>query len=225
LARLRKCWNSPLYAFFKTDVEIEYVGGRRSHVFTCARKDCGFTTRCYLDTKDRLTGNLSKHAIGCWGEEVVARAKETASDEEARRLIVDSIEKSGHISAYFSRNKKGKVTYSHMQHTREETSIVHDPGFLSLMKTGRPGYYVPSPSTVSQDVKMVFARTRERIAQLLQDYEGKLSFGTDAWTSPNHRAFVVITVHLEVDGQPLRLLLDLVEVAESHTGFNLAAAF
>lgn len=79
----------------------------------------------------------------------------------------------------------------------------------------------------------------------LQDYEGKLSFGTDTWTSPNHRAFVAISVHLEVDGQPLRLLLDLVEVAEvrtcmsqcahlpdepwgcpqSHTGVNLAATF
>ncbi len=114
-------------------------------------------------------------------------------------------------------------------------SVVRDPGFLSLMKTGRPGYYVPSPSTVSRDVKTVFARTRVRIAQLLrvsrtvsfmraqtthttaQDYDGKLSFGTDAWTSPNHRAFIAISVHLEVDGQPLRLLLDLVELAEVRT--------
>lgn len=47
-------------------------------------------------------------------------------------------------------------------------SIVRDPGFLSLMKTGRPGYYIPSPSTVSRDVKLVFSRTRERIAKLLQ---------------------------------------------------------
>lgn len=47
-------------------------------------------------------------------------------------------------------------------------SIVRDPGFLSLMKTGRPGMYIPSPSTVSRDAKMVFARTRARIAQLLR---------------------------------------------------------
>ena len=47
-----------------------------------------------------------------------------------------------------------------------------------------------------------------------QEYDGKLSFATDAWTSPNHRAFIAITVHLEVNGQPLRLLLDLVEVAK-----------
>jgi hypothetical protein len=36
------------------------------------------------------------------------------------------------------------------------------------MKTGRPEYYLPSPSTVSRDVKKVFARTRERIAAMLQ---------------------------------------------------------
>jgi hypothetical protein len=30
--------------------------------------------------------------------------------------------------------------------------IVKDRGFHSLMKTGRPGYYIPSPSTVSRDV-------------------------------------------------------------------------
>lgn len=47
-------------------------------------------------------------------------------------------------------------------------SIVRDRGFLSLMKTGRPGYYIPSPSTVSRDAKLIFARTRQRMAKLLQ---------------------------------------------------------
>ena len=60
---------------------------------------------------------------------------------------------------------------------------------------------------------------------MLQEHEGDLSFATDGWTSPNHKAFVAITVHFEVDGVPIRMLLDLVEVAESHSGVNLAAAF
>ena len=47
-----------------------------------------------------------------------------------------------------------------------------------------------------------------------QNYSGDLSFGTDAWTSPNHRAYVAVTVHLEHDGEVLCLLLDIVEVAE-----------
>ena len=47
-------------------------------------------------------------------------------------------------------------------------SIVEDRGFKSLMKTGRPEYYLPSPDTVSWDVKLVFTQTRKRIAKMLQ---------------------------------------------------------
>jgi hypothetical protein len=109
------------------------------------------------------------------------------------------------------------------------------------MKTGRPEYYIPSPSTVSRDVRLVFLRTRERIAKMLnvservagigghlpadQETEGKLSFATDAWTSPNHKAYVALTVHLEHKGKPLCMVLDIVEVAKSHSGINLATAF
>lgn len=52
-----------------------------------------------------------------------------------------------------------------------------------------------------------------------------MSFGTDAWTSPNNKAYVAITVHFEQNGEPMCLLLDIVQVAKSHTGFNLARAF
>jgi hypothetical protein len=104
-------------------------------------------------------------------------------------------------------------------------NIVNDRGFQSLMKTGRLEYYIPSPTTVSRDVKKVFANVHSRIAKMLQQHEGKLNFATDAWTSPNHKAFVAITVHFEINGAPMSMLLDLKEVATSHSGVNLAAAF
>lgn len=47
----------------------------------------------------------------------------------------------------------------------------------------------------------------------------------DAWTSPNHKAYVAITVHFEKSGAPAAMLLDIVEVPRSHTGSNLALAF
>jgi len=50
--------------------------------------------------------------------------------------------------------------------------------------------------------------------EAIQIYNGKLNFATDAWTSPNHKAFVAITVHLEEDSKPLCIILDIVEVAE-----------
>jgi hypothetical protein len=60
---------------------------------------------------------------------------------------------------------------------------------------------------------------------MLQEYEGQLNFAMDAWTSPNHKAFVAFTVHFAHEGVPVSMLLDLVEVAQSHSGVNLAEAF
>jgi len=52
-----------------------------------------------------------------------------------------------------------------------------------------------------------------------------LNFATDAWTSPNNKAYVAVSVHFENEGVPISMLLDLVEVPCSHSGLNLAAAF
>lgn len=98
------------------------------------------------------------------------------------------------------------------------------------MKTGQPEYYLPSPTTISHDVRLIFARTQQHIAKMLrvselmlnmhetdltyQEYEGKISFTMDTWTSTNHRAIMVVSVHLEHNGVPLSLLLDIVEVAK-----------
>ena len=110
------------------------------------------------------------------------------------------------------------------------------------MKTGRPEYHIPSQQTLSCDVRNAFVQVRGWIVKLLQvrnnqivlgshahqsgqEYDGKLNFATDAWTSPNHKAYVAITVHLEHDGKPMVWLLDIVEVPKSHTGTNLALEF
>jgi hypothetical protein len=224
-------------------------------------KSCKKKIRRYLDKKDaKSTSNLRKHAKSCWGTEAVEAADRTKDVTEARDSVVKPLSKDGSITAIFERVGKGKVSYSHRQHTKTEAKyvpyftyildlkhdraeivrwvaesvrpfeIVKDRGFQSLMKTGRPEYYIPSPSTVSRDVRMVFSRTRQRIAKMLRvskrtsfktwiltekkEYDGALNFATDAWTSPNHRAFVAVTVHLEQEGVPLCLVLDVVEVAE-----------
>jgi hypothetical protein len=112
-------------------------------------------------------------------------------------------------------------------------TIVEDQGFKSLMKTGRPEYYIPSKSTVSRDVRLVFANVRKYMAKMMQvsryytqnltatilnimpqEYEGNLNFATDAWTSPNHKSFVAVSVHFEHKGKPMCMILDVVEVAK-----------
>ena len=111
------------------------------------------------------------------------------------------------------------------------------------MKTGRPEYYIPSAETLSRDVKNVFIRVRRHLAKALQvswalsfydglrthpvtkEYDGKLNFATDSWSSPNHKSYIAMTVHFERAGKLFSMLLDLVEVAESHTGVNLGITF
>jgi hypothetical protein len=45
--------------------------------------------------------------------------------------------------------------------------IAADRGLRYLMKSGRPTMWIPSPSTIARDVKLLFKRTRERIRQRL----------------------------------------------------------
>src|SRR6266481_1596474 len=64
----------------------------------------------------------------------------------------------------------------------------------------------------------------------------------DAWTSPNHKAFIAVTMHMEHSGKPVTFVLDVVEVTsyilsfhmisrlldssvQAHSGINLASAF
>jgi len=93
-------------------------------------------------------------------------------------------------------------------------TIINDWGLESLMKTGRPEYYLPSKLTVSRDVRFIFVNVRKCMAKMMQvsryytqnlgatilnilpqEYEGNLNFAMDTWTSPIHKSFVAISVH------------------------------
>ncbi|KAG1726769.1 hypothetical protein EDB19DRAFT_1622345, partial [Suillus lakei] len=195
-------WNSPVYAFFDLTPQIIEIDGCCTHDFKCQATRCKTKVRRYLDKGDaRLTGNMRKHVHSCWGDKVLKAADQAKNANEVHQKIISSFLRNGSITASFERNGKGKVTYSHRQHTHVETraelvcwvsknlrpfDIVKDHAFQSLMKTGRPEYYIPSPSTVSRDVRQVFVWTRQRVATMLQEYNGKINFTTDSWSSPNH---------------------------------------
>ena len=114
---------------------------------------------------------------------MVSTADNAKNLNEACEGVVKGLLTTGSITAAFEKSGKGKVTFSHRQHTKMEAKaeivcwvsentrpfkIVSDRGFQSLMKTGRPNYYIPSPSTISRDVKRVFGKCRERIAKMLK---------------------------------------------------------
>ncbi|KAG2342366.1 hypothetical protein BDR05DRAFT_976514 [Suillus weaverae] len=163
--------------FFKPIPSIEYTDGCCSHVFKCMAKGCKQHVCCYLDTGDaRSTGNMAKHAKTCWGEAAYQAAQGSGTAKSAHETVVRSILQTGSITSAFERKGKGKVTYSHRQHSKTEAhaeivqwvveslqpfETVNDHGFQALMKTRRPEYHIPSPLTVSQDVKLVFSNVRQ----------------------------------------------------------------
>jgi hypothetical protein len=95
-------------------------------VFECAAGRCksrsGRDVRRFLDKGDaKSTSNLRKHAKGCWGDETVAAADATRDLEGAKAIMTKSKFKDGSITAEFERIGRGKVTYSHRQHTTTES--------------------------------------------------------------------------------------------------------
>jgi hypothetical protein len=110
---------------------IEYVKGRRVHVFECNAKHCkgkgnGRFVRRYLDTTDaKSTSNLRKHAKICFGDKEVASADKTRDVHAAREALKNM--KDGSITEAFERVAKSKVTYSHRQHTTTESRYVSVP--------------------------------------------------------------------------------------------------
>lgn len=154
--------------------------------------------------------------------------------------VKDAEAHSGSIFAAFARRGQQPVQPSNRPLTNPEiracivkwvsecnrpANIVKDAELLHLLIAGRPHAIIPSVSTVTRDITASFPKCREKIGTLLKDYPGRLHFATDAWTSPNHRAFISWTVHLQHEGKMLAFLLDFVEVAESHTGVVMANAF
>ena len=84
-------------------------------------KGNGRIVRRYLDTGDaKSTGNLRKHAKICWGEDAVAAADDTKNVQAAREALGKMRSMNSSITNAFEQVAKGKVTYSHTQHTTTE---------------------------------------------------------------------------------------------------------
>ena len=78
----------------------------------------------YLDTGDaKSTRNLRKHTRICWGVETVAVADETRNYGAAFDLL--KLHKDRSITEAFKQKGKGKVTYSHRQHTTTQSWCVN----------------------------------------------------------------------------------------------------
>ncbi|KAF8876639.1 hypothetical protein BD779DRAFT_1449158, partial [Infundibulicybe gibba] len=219
---LQATWQSPVYGFFKRDVQVGFEDGHKYHLFRCAAQKCKNTAGVhrYQDSKDRATtSNLKAHALKCFGEAAVS-----AAFSKTTPCTWD-----GSIFASFACQAQSPATVSHHAYTTDETrahiarwcaesncppKIVCDREFAMLMKAGRPTTTLPSHVTVMRDIMISFGTCRDRIDVILAEHPGQVHFATDAWTSTNHRAFVAWTIQLHHKGHILLFTLDMVEVPE-----------
>ncbi|KAJ7142449.1 hypothetical protein C8R44DRAFT_602903, partial [Mycena epipterygia] len=164
----------------------------------------GGGVRCYQTNSDKTpakdrssTSTLLKHAKKCWGDTVVT----------ARTKGSNAQPKDGSIHAAFACQDERPAVPSDRTLTAVELRYI-------ILGAGRPEFNLPGRRTVSRDLNVCFGVSRAFIEELLKEYNGRLSFATDAWTSPNHRAFIAWTVHLHHEGQLLSFPLDIFEVPE-----------
>ncbi len=109
-------------------MDISYVDGRCTHDFTCAAKNCKGKgknprlVRRYLDTGDKAsTSGLRNHAEKCWGADTVKEAAKAADVNAARKALAGAEMRNRSITLEFKRTRKGKLTFSHKQHTKKQT--------------------------------------------------------------------------------------------------------
>jgi hypothetical protein len=88
-------------------------------------RSCKKTVQQFLDKKDStFTSNMRKHVEACWGQGALKAGMATGTAKDAHESVVNKLRGSGSITAVFERKGKGKVTFSHHQHTKTETKSV-----------------------------------------------------------------------------------------------------
>ena len=187
---LKSTCGSSVYGFSKSKVLVQYEKGWKFDVFQCAAKKCKGhgTVHWYLDSKDRTaTSNLKTHALKCFGTDAVNAAANNTQSHGRDGTIFTAFAHPGqqYHTMLSLRRKMSKIImlstcfsswhdFVSAQIARWCTEsnwplkIVTDWAFAVLMKSGHFGTTIPSPMTVSWDIKSAFERCREHIDHILK---------------------------------------------------------
>jgi len=190
-------WCSPIYHFFKSDgIYIQYHDSCLCHFFPCAAsqvQDHHWKVHCFQDSKDKsLSANLKHHAIQCFADEDIQNAISSKAGvwPSASIFLTFHSSRSAPVQYSHQAHTNPEVQYTCLQicgitiltfilfhsahllkwitETTGPTSIIQDQELCELLTAGWPNIEIPSPDTISWDIKASFDKCCECIAKVLQ---------------------------------------------------------
>ena len=110
--------------------------------------------------------------------------------------------------------------------TDQPFTVVETDSFKEMIKLCNKNAAIPSADTVKGDILEMFKQKRDVLRTKLHDFDCRMSFTLDGWTTPNNKAFLGITIHYIDNNWTLQdILMDVVELSGPHSGENLSDAF
>ena len=107
-----------------------------------------------------------------------------------------------------------------------DITIIEETEFINYIRSIHPTTKIPTADTIKTHIMKLYEDDKEKVKNILKTISGKISFTTDCWTSPSSKSFMSITAHfIDNDWNLKHLLLDFIEINDSHTGQNLKNAF
>ena len=105
-------------------------------------------------------------------------------------------------------------------------TIIEEQHFINFIYSLHPTAKIPSADTIKSYITNFYKIDKEKIQNILLNISGKISFTTDCWTSPSVKSFLSMTAHfIDKDWKLQHILLDFLEIFDSHTGQNLKETF
>lgn len=145
--------------------------------------------------RDTSTGNPARHVSACAGA--------VAPDHKSIALFA-------HGSMY-TKPRFRYLMAKWIFHNHRPFSIVQDEELLEMLRMLYAKVDIPSPNTISRDVREIFALTRKQVRVILQEYPGHLHICLDGWTSLNVYLFLGVTVHRVISGDLKTFILDFIQ--------------
>jgi hypothetical protein len=224
-------WKSEVYDHFNSPPVIFVEKGIVKYKFVCKTNPYVSFLNCsvigsftlFLRTidpvtrvrHDRSTSNLNRHVERCSSRLAPAGQR---------------INEFAHGSTYSKAELRYLITLW-VSSCHRPFAIVNDPPLQRILKMLFAKVDIPSPSTVSREVKEAFMIAKKNVGSVLQvcervtsvgevanlnivkSYSGKLHIGVDGWTSPNIFSFLGVVVYMVKEGKIRSHILDFIKYA------------